>query len=258
MRVTILGSGTAIPDADRFPAGVLVRTATTTVCVDLGPGTLRRLAATGVELTDLDAVLLTHYHTDHCADVAALLFALRNPLLERSRPLRLIGGPGLHQLLDGLEHAWPWTRLPDGALLTDERTGGHLSVGDLNVTAVPVVHTAASLAYRLEGPDGTTAAVSGDVAGCEGIVEVAGDVQLFVCDSATPDEQGLDGHLTPGSAGAYAARASVESLCLTHFYPPCEGVDLVAQARRTFDGPIHVARDLLTFELTPDAPARPA
>lgn len=257
MRVTILGSGTAIPDAERFPAGVLVRTSTTALCVDLGPGTLRRLAATEVDLTHLDAVLLTHYHTDHCADVAALLFALRNPLLERTRPLHLIGGPGLHEFLSGLAIAWPWTRLPDGALLTDERADGRFSVGDLSVTAVPVVHTASSLAYRLEGSDGTTAAISGDVAGCEGIVEVARNVQLFVCDSATPDGEGLDGHLTPGSAGAYAARAGVESLCLTHFYPPCEGVDLVEQARCTFDGPIHVARDLLTFELTPHSPARP-
>ena len=71
MRVTILGSGTAVPVADRFPAGYLVRAGGTTLLLDLGPGTLRRLAQTGVGLEAIDAVLLTHYHTDHCADLAA-------------------------------------------------------------------------------------------------------------------------------------------------------------------------------------------
>ena len=76
LRLTVLGSGTAIPVRDRFPAGYLVQSKDSNVLIDCGPGTLRRLAETGVDLDAIDAVLLTHYHTDHCADLAALLFAL--------------------------------------------------------------------------------------------------------------------------------------------------------------------------------------
>ena len=91
MQVTVLGSGTAIPVPGRFPAGYLVEIPDTVAMVDCGPGTLRRLAMSGVGLDRLDALLLTHYHTDHCADVAALLFALRSPHFAGRRPLRVFG-----------------------------------------------------------------------------------------------------------------------------------------------------------------------
>ena len=63
MRVTVLGSGTAVPVPDRFPAGYLVEAPGTTVMVDCGPGTLRRLAQAGVGIERLDAVFLTHFAT---------------------------------------------------------------------------------------------------------------------------------------------------------------------------------------------------
>ena len=91
MRVTILGSGTAIPARGRFPAGVLVEAADWSMLVDAGPGTLRRLADVGIGLERIAAVLLTHYHTDHTADLAALLFGLRNPRYRGRAALRVLG-----------------------------------------------------------------------------------------------------------------------------------------------------------------------
>lgn len=249
MRVTILGSGTAVPRAERFPAGVLVETGTTRVCVDLGPGVLRRLAAIDVGPVSIDAVLLTHYHTDHCADLAALLFALRHPDLARRPPLTLLGAPGLRRVLDGLALAWPWTRPKDYELRVLEVAPGRHEVGDLEVQATSIVHTDASLAYRLRDPSGAVVTISGDAAGCPGLTEAARGAHLFVCESSTPDGAGLDGHLTPGQAATHAREAGVGMLCLTHFYPECEGVDVVAQAAAVFDGPIHAARDLLRFDL---------
>jgi ribonuclease BN (tRNA processing enzyme) len=105
--VTILGSGTAIPVPDRFPAGVLVREGDAVVLVDLGPGVLRRAAEAGVGPEHVSAVVFTHYHTDHCADLAALLFALHAPEYDGRPPLRLVGAPGLEALLAHLTAAWP-------------------------------------------------------------------------------------------------------------------------------------------------------
>ena len=107
MRVTILGSGTSMPSMERFPSGILVRSDQATLLVDLGPGVLRRLAATGVTIGEIDAVLLTHYHVDHCADLAPLLFAHYHPSLQTRKPLRLIGGVGLRRVLTGLRIAFP-------------------------------------------------------------------------------------------------------------------------------------------------------
>jgi len=255
MRVTILGSGTAVPSFERFPSGVLVESCGLTVLVDLGPGVLRRAAQAGVSPGDVDLVLLTHYHTDHTADLAALLFALRNPGFRGRRPLTVAAAGGLERFVRKLTEAWPWLD-PQGGyelVLREIDRGRHPFTGpegELVVHAERIRHTAQSLAYRLEEPDGTAACFSGDADECPELVAIARGSHLFVCDAAFPDEARTEGHLTPGSAGAHAAAAGVPFLVPTHFYPECEGIDLVGQARRTFgaDGEIVLAQDLMRFE----------
>ena len=251
MRVTILGSGTAVPNPDRFPAGYFVEDGERRILVDLGPGVLRRSAALGIDLDGIDAVLLTHYHTDHCADVAALLFGLRNPRYESRPPLRLAGAPGLRTLLGHLTAAWPWLE-PRGYELEVREIGeGHHDIGGIAVEAIRVEHTDASLGYRVTGTNGAVAAFSGDAVDCPALVRLARAAELFVCDSAFPGALPGPGHMTPAEAGRAAAAAGVHTLVPTHFYPECEGHDLEAEARAEFGGQVVLARDLLAFELAP-------
>ena len=113
MQVTILGSGTAVPVPGRFPSSVLVEAEDQKILVDMGPGALRRLAETGVGLEEITCVLLTHYHTDHTADVAALLFGLKNPRYAGRPPLQIKAARGLHEFLGHLTAAWPWLQPRD-------------------------------------------------------------------------------------------------------------------------------------------------
>lgn len=251
MRITILGSGTAVPVPGRFPSGVLVQDGDENILVDLGPGALRRLAETGIGLEAITTVLVTHFHTDHTADLAALLFGLRNPRYAGRPPLRLIGAVGLRVLLGHLTAAWPWLQPKEYTLSIEEIAPGSFALGKLRVEAIPIRHTAQSLGYRLTAADGAVAAFSGDADECEELVALARDADLFVCDCAFPNEHRTEGHLTPALAGRAAARAGAKVLCLTHFYPECDGYDLTAQARAVFDGRIVEATDLLTFDLRP-------
>lgn len=244
MLVTILGSGTAVPVPDRFPAGYLVQARGLHVLVDCGPGTLRRLAQNGTDLAALDAVFLTHYHTDHCADLGPLLFALRSPRYAGRKPLQILAAPGLERFVRTLTDVWPWLQPRDYQLCLREISPGTLALGDLTVTALSIRHTAQSLGYRFDDGIGT-AAFSGDADACDELVDLARAADLFVCDAAFPDEQRVDGHLTPGSAGEHAERAAARTLVLTHFYPECDGTDVVAQAGRHFGGRIVAAADLL-------------
>jgi len=244
MQLVILGSGTAIPQADRFPAGYLVCHEDRTVMVDCGPGTLRRFAQAGFDLATLDAVLLTHFHTDHCAELAALLFALHSPRYAGRPPLLVGGAPGLVGLVDALTAIWPWLAPRGYELELRELEPGPFRIGPFAVDAVPIRHTARSLGYRLSTAAGTIA-LSGDADECEELVELAAGADLFVCDAAAPDGAKLEGHLTPGLAAAYAERAGARTLVLTHFYPECEGHDLRAMAQRRFRGRVVLAEDLL-------------
>lgn len=252
LTVTVLGSGTAVPDFERFPAGYLVQGEGETVLVDCGPGVLRRLAQVGVGLQEVTAVLLTHFHTDHCADVAALLFALRNPSYRGRPPLRLRAAEGLRAWLAHLTAAWPRLspRGDDYVLDAQEWAPGTHRLGGLEIGAFPVNHTAQSLAYRFSpSGGGPIATFSGDADSGGELVAAAREADLFVCDAAFPDALYTPGHLTPGRAGAIAQEAGVKTLCLTHFYPECAGHDLRAQAAVTFAGEVVLAHDLRRFAL---------
>ena len=246
MEITILGSGTAVPVPDRFPAGALVRGGGETLLVDCGPGTLRRLAQAGGDIKDITTVLLTHFHTDHTGDLAALLFALRNPAYRGRPPLRIVAAEGLVDLIRHLTAAWPWLA-PAGAydLVLEEIGPGAVALNGLEGTAVRIEHTDRSLGYRIADDEGRAVAFSGDADVCPGLVEVARGAELFVCDCSFPDALRTPGHLTPGLAGRAAREAGVGTLCLTHFYPECDGHDLEAQARAEFSGRIVLAEDLM-------------
>jgi ribonuclease BN (tRNA processing enzyme) len=71
----------------------------------------------------------------------------------------------------------------------------------------------------------------------------------MICESAFPDDQKVDGHLTPSLAGRIAQAAAVKRLVLTHFYPVCETADIENQCRSTYSGSIVLAQDLMTLTL---------
>lgn len=247
MQITVLGSGTAVPVAARFPAGYLVETGDHVAMVDCGPGTLRRLAMAGIGVERLDTLLLTHYHTDHCADLPALLFALRAPRFAGRPPLTVRGAPGLVRFVDKLTEAWPWLAPRGYRLVLEETQPGSFPLGAANVVAVPIRHTSQSLGYRIETA-ACSAAFSGDADECDELVELARRVDLFVCEASTPDGRKLDGHLTPGLAADHARRAGARHLVLTHFFPDCDGHDLAAMARARFAGEVTVAQDLMVLQ----------
>jgi ribonuclease BN (tRNA processing enzyme) len=94
---------------------------------------------------------------------------------------------------------------------------------------------------------------SGDTDMCDSLERLARRTDLFVCESALPDDQKVPGHLTPSLAGKIASRAEAKRLVLTHLYPPSEGVDIVKQARSTYKGEIVMAEDLMSFEFDASA-----
>src|SRR6185369_16583001 len=86
----ILGSGTAVPTPDRGAAGYLLITDKDRFMLDCGPGSTRKLAQAGCRLTDLDRVLVSHFHSDHVNDLAAVIFGSRIPDHTRTSPLAFV------------------------------------------------------------------------------------------------------------------------------------------------------------------------
>lgn len=253
--VTILGSGTCVPSLKRSSAAILVRSGPARILVDVGDGTLQRLLAAGETVFSITHLLLTHFHPDHSGALPAFLFANKYPAIQRQVPLQLVGGAGFGRFFHALTSAWGhWIQLPRDLCSLVELSAtaeDRLEAAGFALRACPVAHNPESRAYRITDADGVSVVYSGDTDTCDALVDLARGADVLICEASLPDEQKVPGHLTPSLAGGLAAQAAVGHLVLTHLYPECDAVDIVAQCRRTWGGPLSVARDLMQIRAVP-------
>jgi len=111
--------------------------------------------------------------------------------------------------------------------------------------SAPLRHTAQSIGFRIEDNSGNIVVYSGDTGYCEGLVDLARGAGLLILESSFPDGQGVEGHLTPSQAGEIATSSGAKRLVLTHFYPECLRSDIEGQCRKTYQGELILATDLL-------------
>ena len=249
MKVVILGAGTAIPANGYSPAGIYVQAGREHLLFDAGPGTAQRLRAAGVTIFDLDRIFLTHYHLDHCLDLASILFALRIPEPRRTKSLIVYGPPGLKKLYRQLNRAFHgWLTPRSYGLALKELKETTLRLPGYTVTSRCMHHSAPTLGYRVEA-SGKRLAYSGDTDACEGIVELGRNTHLLILECSMTDERKVTGHLTPTACGRIAEQANCRHLALTHFYPVFKGYDVRKRVRRHFRGRLTLARDLTSFQV---------
>lgn len=254
IHVTVLGSGTCVPSLTRSACALLMRVGPSRLLFDIGPGSMRRLLEAGVRVQALSHVCISHFHPDHTGELAPLIFANKYPDASlRRNPLTLIGGPGFMDFMGRLEGVYgQWIKLEDGLLdcveAAPEERFRYAAEG-WSLETLPVRHNPESVAYRLTVDGGPSVVYSGDTDYSPNLVALARDTDLLICEAARPDEHPVAGHLTPSLAGRMAAETGARQLLLTHFYPDCEDVDLAAQCRRTYAGPVLLAKDLMTLEV---------
>lgn len=246
MRLTVLGAGTAIPAKGFSPAGLYVQVADEHILLDAGAGSLQRLEATGVAWDELDRIFLTHFHLDHCLDLASILFAYRLPQLERKKPLAVYGPPGLKRLYKKLDEAFQgWLSPRTFQLTLTELQDNTLRFKGYSMTSRRMDHYATkAIGFRIT-EQGKSLVYSGDTDYCEGIVELGCNADLLVLECSVPDHQAVEGHLTPSECGEIARESGCKRLLLTHFYPVFEGYDIAKPIRPFFKGPLLLAKDFL-------------
>lgn len=265
-RLIVLGSGSAVPRAERGTACYLVDDgAGGALLVDLGPGALQRAAVAGYPLERLTGVLLTHAHPDHCADLVHLLFALRAPGVRAGLPpLPLFGHAALRLLTSRLRNAFRgWLAAPgEGHVFHDVAPGAELALGASHARAYDIAHHASSLGWRLRLPNAFELAFSGDAMEGAQLEPLGADADLFVLEGAVPDAAPFGKHLTPTRAARLAEACGARALLLTHLYPDTDREDPRAAVRAHFTRPWGLAADGLRVELRaplpPDFAADPA
>jgi ribonuclease BN (tRNA processing enzyme) len=249
MELIIIGSGTGVPSLRRGSPCLAVRAAGRVVLLDLGAGSLRAMLQWGLNFNQIDILALSHCHPDHVGDLVPFLFATRYGLgYTRKEAFWLLaarGFAGFHARLQGA--FGDWVTPPEGLMKIQELSPegvDEVQWEGLTIKSAPTNHTESSLAYRLES-GGRSLVYSGDTDESDSLVALAQGVDLLVLEAAMPIK--VPGHLTPAAAGRLAARAGARRLLLTHFYPPCDEVDVVALAAQEFSGEIIRGEDGLKY-----------
>jgi ribonuclease BN (tRNA processing enzyme) len=223
LRFTVLGSGTAVPDAERGPAGFLVQWGGGAWLVDGGSGTLQRCVRAGVDPRALTGGFYSHHHPDHCGDLVPLLFAMRVGPPPRVTDYPIVAGAGFAAFFERLQAAYgSWITPGRGAVQVRELSldgpDGVTTPEGLVVRSLPAVHSAGAVHLRFEA-GGRSVVFSGDTAWSDALVELATGADLLVCECAGADDHPVEGHLAPSEVRRLAERARPGAVWLTHLYP---------------------------------------
>jgi ribonuclease BN (tRNA processing enzyme) len=250
MQLTILGSAASWAGDGQACSGYLIEDEGTTLLLDCGNGALAN-AASVTDVTSLDAVVISHGHPDHFADLyalqAALRFAPEGPI--GSLPLYL--PEGLWERLGSLLSEHGRAQLAEAFEPHTLKAGAVLHFDEITVTPHAVDHDGPTFAFMVEAAGarlGYTAdtrdgkAVRAAVKGC--------DVLLAEC--TLPDEYaGVAPHLTADEAASLAVDSGAGMLLLTHLWPTADHQRMLRRAAARFGGDVHLAEELMTVEIAP-------
>lgn len=247
MEIIIIGSGTSVPSLRRASPGIAVATGTHTLLLDSGPGTLRQMLRAGITINDIDAIVYSHFHADHTADLVPFIFAAKySPGAHRTRDLTVMGPPGLKEFYRSLTLAYGRWIVPELFTISwIESAGAAVTFGAATIKTGPTRHADSSVATRIEVAGGPAVVYSGDSEYCASLVEIARNADLLILECAFPEEMNAIGHLTPSRAGRIARESRCKKLLLTHFYPPCDESDLITPLRTEYSGEVVLAEDLM-------------
>ena len=273
MRVTLLGTGSPIPDPRRAGPSTLVQADGLSVLVDCGRGVLMRLAGAGVLPPMLTAVFLTHLHSDHITDLGDVI-TTRWVMTPGPNPLKVYGPLGTAEVVAAtlaslapdiryrLDHHDDLTEGPNVEAV-EVGPGDEFALGAASVTVGATDHRPVepTVAFRVEA-DGRSVVLGGDGIPCAGLDALCAGADAYVQTVIREDlvrlvpnprfQDILDYHSTVEQAAQTAARAGVGTLLLTHYVPPLQpgqedGWRALAAAH--FGGTIVLGEDLTAVDL---------
>ncbi|WP_169251292.1 MBL fold metallo-hydrolase [Brevibacterium sp. 'Marine'] len=242
--LTVLGASAAHPVPGEACSGYFLDWDGFRLVLDLGYGTFPRLLS-HVPDAEIDAVVITHEHPDHCIDLHAL-FRFRQYAETPTKKLPLYCPAGVIDRLGAVEPGLDMTSAFDIHLLP-----GHFEVGPLRLSSVSLPHFVPNYGVRLET---ATAAVAftGDTGPHPGLADLGRAADLYIVDATDrPGEQDSTRRnlLTASEAGEWAQRAGAKRLLLTHFWPGNDRSASAEDAGEHFDGEVLTAEPDLRIAL---------
>lgn len=248
----MLGKSPAWQDAGGACSGYLVEAGGRCLLLDCGNGVFAKLRAAR-EFTDVQAVVISHLHADHFADLIPYAYALtysHQAQAANARPA-LYAPPGARETFRRVTGAWHAPELIEQAFeLHEYDAGTELALDPLRVRFHEVPHFITTHAVQVSEGD-RSFTYGADCRPNDEIVSFARGTDLLMLEATleAPEEQPQRGHLTPAEAGAHARRSGARRLVLTHLSADHDEAWVRAEAERAFGAPVEVAREGAVYEV---------
>jgi ribonuclease Z len=282
IEVTLLGTGSPIPDPRRAGPSTLIRAGGQTFLVDCGRGVQLRMAAAGVSANGLSALLLTHLHSDHIADLGDLLITRWVTTFTDQVPLQIIGPPGTADTVTGMLAAFghdigyrithhPDLTAPPPVEVHEVTEGVVWNHDNVIIRVAPTDHrpVAPTIGFRVEHAEASVV-LAGDTVPCATLDALAAGAGALVHTVIRKDlvelapqqriREVCDYHSSVEEAAGTAERAGVGILVLTHYLPPItpgQEDDWRARAATVFPRQIELGDDLHRVEVHPGVCVKP-
>lgn len=240
LSLTVIGCSPAWGNPGEPCSSYLVEAGGTRILLDCGSGAFAALWA--LDPRPLDAVVLSHMHHDHVADLIPFGYARRYAGLAWWPAPRLLAPPGGLARLEALALAGGGRRdhLDGPFALSEYQPDAPSLIGDVRLTFAPMQHPGVSHAIRLEA-GGRTLTFSGDTGATTALGTHARGADILLCEATYADGAASDDvHLCASDAGRAATEAGAGRLVLVHVDAD-KRPSAVAAARATFEGPVDAA-----------------
>jgi len=241
--LTVVGFWGAYPEENGATSGYLLEDGEKIVLIDCGSAVLSKIQNL-IELREIDAVVLSHYHADHIADIKCLQYAASIDMIlgKRRNTLQIYG----HKYTEDFDEL-SYLDATEGIPIREEST---VKIGSMNFTFSRTVHPDPSLAIRVQKGN-STIVYTGDTAWYEDLVNFSMYADLLICESSlyNANAGAVEGHMTAGEAGKLAKMTQARRLLLTHLPHFGNHEQLIEEAAENYSGPIDLASQITSLKI---------
>lgn len=250
-KMILLGSSNAIPDEDHGNTYMALAGENQTILIDCACNPLLRFKKANLDVHTLSDLILTHFHPDHVTGVPLLLMNLW--LLGRRAPLTIHGLGHTLSRMEKLMALYGWENWPEFYpvhfhRLSETEMELVLQNNEVRIFASPVKHIIPTIGLRVESSKSQKVlAYSCDTEPCPQVIQLAQGANWLIHEAHGE----CTGHSSAAQAGDVASQAQAKALILIHY--PTRTADysaLVAEASKTFAGPVSLANDFMEIDLT--------
>jgi ribonuclease Z len=241
LKIQLLGTGVGIPQPKRSQSSLVIQNEMP-LLFDCGAGTLLRLSEAGINIGDIDTIILSHLHLDHTLDLMALANARH---LLQLKGLEVYGPSGTNLWVQTIRNAYPYLEKMQ-IQVQELYPKDSFFLKGLMITTEETIHSVPALCFRIES-NHKAVVYSGDTEPSLRIAKMAEGADLLIHECSFPEPFKVTNHTTPVKLGSLIR--DVDRVILTHLYPETQGLEqeMALDFQKIAGIQVDIGRDLQTI-----------